>query len=164
MAVHLFIFYWGMVSFITPPVALGAFAAATIARANPFQVGLVSMRLGAVIYVVPFFFVLNPALILKGTPFEIAEAVTTTLVGLLLICAALQGYLIGVGRIAHGLVGVALRLALAFAGFCIALPSDEIFGLTHGHAQLVAVGAAVASISALLIRRMEARQPAIRAT
>ncbi len=164
MAVHLFIFYWGMVSFITPPVALGSFAAATIARANPFQVGLVSMRLGAVIYVVPFFFVLNPALILKGTPFEIAEAIATTMAGLLLVCAAMQGYLIGVGRIADGLVGGILRLALAFAGICIALPSDKIFGLDHSHAELVAFGAIVAAITAFLIRRTDARQPAIRAT
>jgi TRAP-type uncharacterized transport system fused permease subunit len=65
MAVHLFIFYWGMVSFITPPVALGAFAARP-SRAPTLQVGPRSMRLGAVIYFIPFFFVLDPALILKG--------------------------------------------------------------------------------------------------
>ncbi|KAA2237745.1 TRAP transporter permease [Salinarimonas soli] len=165
MAVHLFIFYWGMVSFITPPVALGSFAAATIARANPFQVGLVSMRLGSVIYIVPFLFVLNPALILKGTPFEIAEAIVTAAVGIVLICAALQGYLLGIGRIPDGFGGAAIRLALAFAGLCIALPSDRVFGLDHAHWQLVAVGAAVAGIAAFLIRRMDARQaPAVRAT
>jgi TRAP transporter 4TM/12TM fusion protein len=164
MAVHLFIFYWGMVSFITPPVALGSFAAATIARANPFQVGLVSMRLGAVIYVVPFIFVLNPALILKGTPFEIAEAITTAAIGIVLIAAALQGYLIGIGRIADGIVGMAVRLALAFAGLCIALPNGEIFGLSHGHWQLVAFGAAVTVAAALLIRRMDSRPPAMRTT
>ncbi|HYF55728.1 MAG TPA: TRAP transporter fused permease subunit [Salinarimonas sp.] len=157
MAVHLFIFYWGMVSFITPPVALGSFAAATIARANPFHVGMISMRLGAVIYFVPFIFVLNPALILKGTPVEIAEAVATAMAGIVLMAAALQGYLIGIGRIADGMAGWALRGALAFAGLCIALPNDEIFGLSHGHWQLVALGAAIAGAAALLIRRMGAR-------
>ena len=50
MAVHLFILYWGMVSYITPPVALGAFAAATIAQANPMRTGFEAMRLGSVIY------------------------------------------------------------------------------------------------------------------
>src|SRR5690606_36681702 len=65
LAVHLFIMYWGMVSFITPPVALGAFAAASIARTSSFAVGFEAMRLGSVIYFLPFFFVLNPALILK---------------------------------------------------------------------------------------------------
>ncbi len=59
LAVHLFILYWGMVSYITPPVALGAFAAATMAGAGPMRTGLEAMRLGGVIYVAPFFFVLN---------------------------------------------------------------------------------------------------------
>src|SRR5690606_7326894 len=50
LAVHLFIMYWGMVSFITPPVALATFAAAPIARASPFAIGWESMRLGSVLY------------------------------------------------------------------------------------------------------------------
>ena len=66
MAVHLFILYWGMLSFITPPVALGAFAAATVAGARPMSTGLQAMRLGSVIYFIPFLFVLNPALIMQG--------------------------------------------------------------------------------------------------
>ncbi|MCP3969965.1 MAG: TRAP transporter fused permease subunit, partial [Rhodobacteraceae bacterium] len=57
MAVHLFILYWGMLSYITPPVALGAFAAATIAKARPMLTGLHAMRLGSIIYFIPFFFV-----------------------------------------------------------------------------------------------------------
>lgn len=164
MAVHLFIFYWGMVSFITPPVALGSFAAATIARANPFQVGMVSMRLGAVIYFVPFIFVLNPALILKGTPFQITEAIATAMIGIVLMAAALQGYLLGVGRIADGIAGLAVRLALAFAALCIALPNDVIFGRSQANWQLAVLGAAIAALAAFLIRRMDARPPAMRTT
>src|SRR3546814_3143583 len=60
LAVHLFIMYWGMISFITPPVALATFAASSIARTSPFKIGFQAVRLGAVIYIVPFFFVLNP--------------------------------------------------------------------------------------------------------
>ena len=71
LAVHLYMMYWGMISFITPPVALGAFAAATVARANPITTGFEAMRLGAIIYFVPFFFVLNPALIGHGTTVEV---------------------------------------------------------------------------------------------
>ncbi len=164
MAVHLFIFYWGMVSFITPPVALGSFAAATIARASPFHVGLVSMRLGAVIYVVPFIFVLNPALILKGTPFGIAEAIATAMIGIVLVAAALQGYLVGIGRIADGAAGLAIRLALFVAGLCIALPDGRVFGLANDRWQLAAIGAAIATAAALLIRRMDARAPVARPT
>ncbi|MGL6249827.1 MAG: TRAP transporter permease, partial [Billgrantia desiderata] len=71
MAVHMFILYWGMLSFITPPVALGAFAAATVAGARPMATGLQAMRLGSVIYFIPFLFVLNPALIMQGEPLQI---------------------------------------------------------------------------------------------
>ena len=66
LAIHMFVLYWGMVSFITPPVALAAFAAAPIAQTSQMRIGIQAMRLGTAIYVVPFCFVLNPALLLKG--------------------------------------------------------------------------------------------------
>ncbi len=62
MAVHMFIFYWGMLSAITPPVAIASFAAAGIAGAPPMRTGWESMWVGSIIYFVPFFFVLNPTL------------------------------------------------------------------------------------------------------
>ncbi|MEE4347784.1 MAG: TRAP transporter fused permease subunit, partial [Paracoccaceae bacterium] len=71
LAVHLFILYWGMVSFITPPVALGAFAASTMAGSNPIATGFEAMRLGGVIYIMPFFFVLNPALVGQAPAWEV---------------------------------------------------------------------------------------------
>ena len=81
LAVHLFILYWGMVSFITPPVALGAFSAATLAGANPMASAWEATRLGVVIYVIPFFFVLNPALIGQGPMPEVAWPVVSAFVG-----------------------------------------------------------------------------------
>ncbi|MEK9971273.1 MAG: TRAP transporter fused permease subunit, partial [Ferrovibrio sp.] len=98
LAVHLFIMYWGMISFITPPVALATFAAAPLARTSPFKIGFQAVRLGAVIYIVPFFFALNPALILKGPPLEVAWVIFTAFVGVALIAASIQGWLIGAGR------------------------------------------------------------------
>jgi len=89
VAVHLFMLYWGMVSFITPPVSLAAFVAAGVAKAPPMHVGLQSVRLGSAMYFVPFFFVLNPALILRGSPWEIAVVVITAIAGIALIAAAL---------------------------------------------------------------------------
>ena len=65
LAVHLFVMYWAMLSYITPPVCMGAYAGAAIAGAEPMRTGFESMRLGAVIYFLPFFFVLNPALVLQ---------------------------------------------------------------------------------------------------
>ena len=66
MAVHMFIFYWGMLSSITPPVAIASFAAAGIAGAPAMKTGWESMWVGSIIYFIPFFFVLNPALRAAG--------------------------------------------------------------------------------------------------
>ena len=110
LAVHLFLMYWGMISFITPPVAIGAFAAATVAKADPMRTGFEAMRLGSIIYFVPFFFVLNPALIGRGDAMEIVIVLITTVLGIGLISAGLQGYLYFVGKLdgAMGMAGRAL--------------------------------------------------------
>jgi TRAP-type C4-dicarboxylate transport system permease large subunit len=67
MAVHMFVFYWGMLSSITPPVAIASFAAAGIAGAPAMKTGWESMRVGSIIYFLPFFFVFDPALVLQGS-------------------------------------------------------------------------------------------------
>lgn len=152
LAVHLFIMYWGMVSFITPPVALGAFAAASIARTSSFAVGFTAMRLGSVIYFLPFFFVLNPALILKGSPGEIALVVATAAVGVALIASALQGHLAGVGTM-RGLTGGIARVLMAAGGFALALPGGPLTGIGHGTLLLAAVACLV---PALVLARLPA--------
>jgi TRAP transporter 4TM/12TM fusion protein len=119
LGVHLFIMYWGMVSFITPPVALAAFAASSIARAAPFAVGFEASRLGTMIYVVPFLFVLNPHLILKGTAAEIVVAIALATLGVVLMGAAVSGYLLGYGRFRASLAGTAVRLAAGLSGFAL---------------------------------------------
>ena len=62
----MFILYFGMMSMITPPIALAAFAAATISGADPMKTGFESMKMGWVAYIIPFLFVLSPTLILRG--------------------------------------------------------------------------------------------------
>jgi TRAP transporter 4TM/12TM fusion protein len=144
VAVHLFMLYWGMVSFITPPVSLAAFVAAGIAKAAPMQVGLQSMRLGAAMYFVPFFFVLNPALILRGSPGEIFVVVGTAVAGIALIASALEGYAVGIGKTGW------IPRALVFAGgLMMALPGGGELELSHlqlslGGLALAAAGLAVA--------------------
>src|SRR5256886_12268147 len=71
LAAHLFLFYFGMLSLITPPDCLATYAAAAIAKADFWKTGWAGMRLGVVAYVVPFVFVFHPALIAMGTPGEI---------------------------------------------------------------------------------------------
>ena len=146
VAVHLFMMYWGMVSFITPPVALASFVAAGLAGAAPIKVGLQSMRLGSTMYFVPFFFVLNPALILRGAPGEIAVVVITAFVGILLIASALEGYLMGFGQLGSNAVGWLSRLLLLAAGVAMALPGGGDLALSHVQLVLMAVGLVVASL------------------
>jgi TRAP-type uncharacterized transport system fused permease subunit len=117
LAIHLFIMYWGLVSFITPPVAIGAYAAASMAGAPGFKTGLTAMRLGVVIYFVPFFFVLDPGLVLHGTILHIVIAILQALAGIALIAAGLEGYLSGIGIIRMG-----VRLMLFVAGALLAYP------------------------------------------
>lgn len=92
MASHMFILYWGMLSFITPPVALAAVAASGIARARPMQTAFTSMRLGLPLFLLPFMFVLNPALILQGEPAAIVQAVGTALVAIWMLSSGLERY------------------------------------------------------------------------
>ena len=154
LAVHLFILYWGMVSFITPPVALGSFAAATIAGTSPISTAVSSMRLGSVIYIIPFFFVLNPALIGRGTWDEVLVVFVTALVGIHFIGSALQGYVTGLGAMRDGALGLLLRLSLFVGGLFFAMPGLEAMGLTHLHMSLI--GLAI-GLPALLVTRAHNR-------
>ncbi len=146
LAVHLFIMYWGMVSFITPPVALACFAAAPIARCSQMAIGMESMRMGSTMYFVPFFFVLNPALILRGPTWEVVLETTTAAIGILLIGAALQGYLVGVGAADNSSRGIVARILLAGAGVFFAIPGGIVLGLNHLDVTLIAIALAVPAV------------------
>jgi len=147
LAVHLFLLYWGMISFITPPVAIGAYAAASVAESNPIKTGFEAMRLGTVIYFVPFFFALNPALIGQGETLHVIEVFVAAMVGVVLLSAALQGYLIGVGRlVVWGPGGWVIRLMLFAGGLIMMLPGGDIVGYTNMELSIVAVALAVPAI------------------
>lgn len=155
MSVHLFILYWGMLSFITPPVALGAFAAASVAGASALATGFKAMRLGSVIYFIPFFFVLDPALILAGTPWEIISATVAAAVGVLFIAASLQGYLLGMGFLDRGgWSGLAGRFLLGVGGGLIALPGLEAVGFQVNDTQLLVTGVTGSVLGILLSKRL----------
>lgn len=146
VAVHLFMMYWGMVSFITPPVSLASFVAAGIAGAPPLKVGLQSMRLGSTMYFVPFFFVLNPALILRGEPLDIVVVVATAVLGIALIASALEGYLVGFGPLGEGPSGWIARALLLAAGLSMALPGGGDLGWSHVQLSVAGVGLALAAL------------------
>ncbi len=144
LAVHLFILYWGMVSFITPPVALGAFAAATMAGAGAMRTGFEAMKLGGVIYIVPFFFVLNPALIGQGSPLEVTVVLICALIGVWFLSASFQAYVSFLGPLGSGPMGAVMRVVLFFAALMIAAPAGGVAGL--GHTTLTLAGFALSLI------------------
>ena len=97
---HMFILYFGMMSMITPPIALAAFAAASISRADPMTTGFAAMRMGWVAYVIPFLFVLSPSLIMVGAPWKIALNAASATIGVYIASVAMMGYFtrpLGVG-------------------------------------------------------------------
>jgi TRAP-type uncharacterized transport system fused permease subunit len=158
MAVHMFIFYWGMLSAITPPVAIASFAAAGIAGAPPMRTGWESMVVGSIIYFLPFFFVLNPALVLQG-PAPVLPALGLTLLigtGILAICGGIQGYQVGVGDLRQaGGFEWPLRILLVLGGFTLATPGGGIVPLSQVQMTGLALAILVPTLlAALLLVRM----------
>ena len=132
MGVHMFMLYWGMLSYITPPVALGSFAAASLAQANPMRTGFESMKLGTIIYFVPFFFVLDPGLIMQGEPLHILTVFGCAVLGVIVLSTSLQGYLYGVGDLTlMGLVQWPIRLGLMIGALAFAMPGNDVIGMNN---------------------------------
>lgn len=99
LAAHMFIFYVGLMANVTPPVALAAYAGAGIANADPFRTGWIAFRLALGGFIVPFFFVFRPGLLLVGASWtEVVASLGVILIALLAIVGAMTGYLL-VGRI-----------------------------------------------------------------
>ncbi len=96
IAAHFFVLYWGIISSITPPVATAAYAAAGIAESDPMKTGFTSMKLGLVKYIIPFFFVYNPALLAQGSITEILFTFITAVIGIYLMAAGLDGVILSI--------------------------------------------------------------------
>lgn len=118
MASHLFILYWAMLSYITPPVAMAAVAASSVAEAPTLKTGVTAMRLGAILFVLPFLFVLDPSLILQGETSDIIVSVSTGIVSIILLSSASERYLYWIGRPALKVEA----LVLLIAGLCLLIP------------------------------------------
>ena len=158
MGVHMFMLYWGMLSYITPPVALGSFAAASLAQANPMRTGFESMKLGTIIYFVPFFFVLDPGLIMQGEPLHILTVFSCAILGVIVLSTSLQGYLYGVGDLTGmGIIQWPIRLALMIGAMAFAMPGNDVIGMDN--MQLFIVGLVLtggAAILAFAVRKVTA--------
>ncbi len=117
IAAHMFILYFGMLSMITPPIALAAFAAATISGARPMSTGLEAMRLGWVAYVIPMLFIFSPPLLMQGSFIEIAITFIITVIGIYFVSISIVGYF------RHKLSAI-IRWSLLVAGVFTILPSS----------------------------------------
>jgi TRAP transporter 4TM/12TM fusion protein len=134
ISAHMFIFYYGLLSAITPPVALAAYAGASIAGSGPNATAVESIRLGFVKVIVPFLFVYSPGLLLIGEPLMIVQQISFAVIGTFALATALTGWLArplsATERLALvaggalllfplGELGDALRLGLRFAGILL---------------------------------------------
>jgi TRAP transporter 4TM/12TM fusion protein len=122
LAAHLFILYFGMMSLITPPVAPAAYVAAAIAGSPSMATGWTAMRFGWSSYIVPFIFIYAPAMLFKGSWWDIAIIAVTSLIGIWLICAAMVGYFT---RVLPG----GIRLAFVVAGIMLLLPHQASYAM-----------------------------------
>jgi TRAP transporter 4TM/12TM fusion protein len=115
IAAHLFIFYFGMLSMVTPPVCMASYAAASIGKTDPVQTGWEAMKLCSIAYVVPFLFVFSPSLLLIGHWYEVVLSVITAILGSILLGVGIVGYL-------FRRVGVSKRLLFTIAAVGLLIP------------------------------------------
>ena len=145
MAAHFFVFYFGIVADITPPVALAAYAGSAIAKAPPMKTAFNATKLAIAAFIVPYIFAKNPAMLLVNVenPFQVVQIVISSLVGLFGVAAALNGFL-------YRPINPLFRLALVAGGLSMMIPGTltDVIGL--------AVVAAV-----VLLQRAAAKREAV---
>lgn len=145
MATHLFVFYYGLLSFLTPPVCISIYASSAIAGAGIWRSAASGIRLSIVAYIVPFFFVYDTALIAIGTPLQIITSAVAAFAGVILLALGIQGY-----WLRH--LGWIQRILLVGGGGLLMTPSvtTRLIGL--------GLGALMFVWEFLLVRRRTAAQ------
>ncbi len=127
LTAHMFIFYYAVISAITPPVALAAYAGAAIAQSDPIRTSVESFKFGLAAFIVPLMFFFSSEMLMQGAWFAIAHVTVTALVGVFLMASAVQGWLFGplnpvlrlvtalgaLGMIAGGWISDAIGLGVA---------------------------------------------------
>ncbi len=126
VAAHFFVFYFGIVADITPPVALAAYAGSAIAKSNPMKTGINATKLAIAAFIVPYIFAYNPSMLFVGDVawYDVIIISITALLGLFGIAAALNGYL-------YRKIPVILRIALVAGGLGMMIPglASDLIGL-----------------------------------
>ena len=125
IAAHFFVFYFGIVADITPPVALAAYAGSAIAKADPMRTGFNATKLAIAAFIVPYIFAMNPVMLfIDTTAFEVVQIVISSLVGLFGVASALNGFL-------YRSVNWLFRILLVAGGLCMMVPGTltDVIGL-----------------------------------
>lgn len=131
---HFFVFYFGIVADITPPVALAAYAGSAIAKSNPMKTGINATRLAIAAFIVPYIFAFDPAMLLiDAGALQVVQIIVTSLIGLFAVAAALSGFL-------YRSINPLLRIVMAVGGLCMMFPGalSDIIGLVLVVAVIVA--------------------------
>ena len=140
LTAHLFLLYYAVMSALTPPVAVAAYAAAPLADGNPLKIAAGACRFALAAFIVPFFFVYGPELLLMGSVFQIVVAAITAVIGVIMLAIAAEGYWRGPLRWWS-------RLFAAASGLCFVAPSLV--------AAVVGAGLAVCALgTAPILRRL----------
>lgn len=132
LVAHLFIFYFAVISAITPPVALASFAAAGMAQADPWKTSWTALKMGLATFLVPFMFFYSPVLLMKGEWPAIAQAVVSASIGVWMLAAATEGWMVKP-------VPMPLRVVLFIAALFLLHPgtTTDVIGLAAGAAVFV---------------------------
>ncbi len=141
LVAHFFVFYFAVVSAITPPVALAAYAGAAIAGAEPLRTSVTSFKVGLAAFIVPFMFFYSPGLLMEAPWYEVLRNTATALIGVYLLAGAAQGWFLGA-------IAGPTRLVLLAAAICM-ISGDwrsDLAGIVIG-AAVFAVGRRARAIS-----------------
>jgi TRAP transporter 4TM/12TM fusion protein len=133
IAAHMFVFFFGILADITPPVCLAAYAGSGIAGSNPLRTGVTAVKLAIAAFLIPFVFVLEPSLLLEGPVSDLIPALATLILGMTVVAAGLAGFLIGRARVVE-------RVMLIGGGLLMVYPSILVS----------AVGFAVVAVAVVL--------------
>ncbi|MDH5748436.1 MAG: TRAP transporter fused permease subunit [Rhodospirillales bacterium] len=146
IAAHLYVMYFGMMSMLTPPVAIAAFAAAGIANSDPMRTALASVKFGWLAYVIPFLFVLSPTLILIGDVSAVVISVTTAILGVWLVSIGFAGYFLRP-------IKLGLKAIFVMLGIMALLPVGAFDGSSYIAAIGCVVGLALVGYEVIVSRR-----------
>jgi TRAP transporter 4TM/12TM fusion protein len=130
MAAHMFVFYFGIVADITPPVALAAYAGSAIAGSNPVKTGITATRLAITAFIIPYIFVFSPAMLfIDTTPAEVIRIVVTSCIGMFGLAAGLEGYMLKKVSLPERIAAAAGGLLLIDPGFYSDLAGFSLIAL-----------------------------------